>query len=216
MNIFVILFFLFNVLATAALGIKFALKNDDKVFKFFGVSLLLNAAAFMVWGLGLIMPESLLTFVTMGTVIFLFALIFLFYTSIQKIESINTRRGLMVLGVIVALGIFYIGHIDPVYAYISPEGYLFFNLGPLVQMLYVFILALTALPAMDLVASKLKLSHSLIFRYSFIAQICGGIMLITSKDHQVLFVTGLIIGLAYLLLLITFLFQSKDCVSINK
>jgi hypothetical protein len=115
----------------------------------------------------------------------------------------------MVFGVFAVIGVFYIGHIDPVYAYISPEGYLFFNLGPLMQMLYVFVLALVALPAVDLIASKFKSPYSLIFRYSLIAQICGGIMLITSKDSPVLYGTGLIIGLVYLLLLITLVFNSK-------
>lgn len=215
MNISVILFFLFNVLATAVLGIKFAVKRDDKIFKIFGIALILNAIAFMIWSFGLIRPESLLTCVTLGTVTFLISLVFLFYVSIQKIESINIRRGLMALGAIVMLVVFYIGNIDPVYAYISPEGYLFFNLGPLMQMLYVFILALVALPAVDLIASKFKLSYSLIFRYSLIAQICGGIMLITSKDSQVLYVTGLIIGFVYLLLLITFIFNSKDWAKVN-
>jgi len=215
MNISVILFFLFNVLATAVLGIKFAVKRDDKIFKIFGIALILNAIAFMVWSFGLIRPENLLACVTLGTVAFLISLVFLFYISIQKIESVNIRRGLMTLGVIAVLGIFYIGHIDPVYAYISPEGYLFFNLGPLMQMLYVFILALVALPAVDLIASKFKLSYSLIFRYSLIAQVCGGIMLIISKDSQVLYVTGLIIGLVYLLLLITFIFNSKAWAKVN-
>ena len=215
MNISVILFFLFNVLATAVLGIKFAVKRDDKIFKIFGIALILNAIAFMVWSFGLIRPENLLACVTLGTVAFLISLVFLFYISIQKIESVNIRRGLMTLGVIAVLGIFYIGHIDSVYAYISPEGYLFFNLGPLMQMLYVFILALVALPAVDLIASKFKLSYSLIFRYSLIAQVCGGIMLIISKDSQVLYVTGLIIGLVYLLLLITFIFNSKAWAKVN-
>jgi len=71
------------------------------------------------------------------------------------------------------------------------------------------------LPAVDLIASKFKLSYSLIFRYSLIAQVCGGIMLIISKDSQVLYVTGLIIGLVYLLLLITFIFNSKAWAKVN-
>lgn len=215
MNISVVLFFLFNVLATAVLGIKFAIKRDDKIFKMFGIALILNAIAFGIWSFGLISPENLLTCVTLGTVAFLIFLVFLFYTSIQRVESINIRRGLMVLCVIAVLGVFYIGNIDPAYAYISPEGYLFFNLGPLMQMLYVFILALVALPAVDLIASKFKSPYSLIFRYSLIAQICGGIMLIASKDSSVLYVTGLIIGFVYLLLLITFIFNPKSWTKVN-
>lgn len=212
----VILFFIFNVLATAALGSKFISKGEGRVFRIFGIALVLNAVAFAVWSFGLIRQTSLLVSVTVGTVIFLISLAFMFYTSIQKVESVNVRRSLMASVTLVLLGIFYIGHLDPVYAYISPEGYLIFNLSPLIQLLYVFILALFALPAVNLVASQFRLtSYSIIFHYSLIAQICGGIMLLTSKDSQVLYVTGLIIGVVYLLLLTVFIFNPKPWSNIS-
>ena len=115
----------------------------------------------------------------------------------------------------VALGIFYIGHIDPNYAYISPEGFFFFNLGPLIQMLYIFGLALATLPAIEIVASKFTSSYAALIRYGFIAEVAGGIMLLTSKDSQALYITGWIIGLVYLWLWTTLLFSKKAWFNIN-
>lgn len=210
MNILIVLFFIFNVFATAVLGGLFLKKGaGDHVFKTFGIALLINAVAFVIWSFGVIRPESLLTCVTLGTVAFLISLIFLFYTSVQKVHTAINRQLLIILSIIVVVGLFFIGHADPSFAYISPEGFLFFNLGPLMQMLYVFVLVITILPAINLVASKFKSIYSTIFRYGFIAQVCSGIMLMTTKDSQVLYITGWIIILVYFLLLITFLFSKK-------
>lgn len=207
MNIAVFLFFLHNVLATFFLGMKFK-GRQDRALKFFGFALLLNAVAFAVWTFGIIRPENLLISVTIGAIIFLASLVFFLSASLQKAQP-TTRLLLTGLGVVAVLVIFYVGHIDPATAYISSEGFFFFNLGPLMQMLYIFALALATLPAVDAVASKFTSPYSVLLRYGFIAEVVGGIMLITSKDTQVLYVVGWIIGLVYLLLWTTFLFNKK-------
>jgi hypothetical protein len=207
MNIAVFLFFIHNVLATFFLGMKFK-GRQDRAFKFFGFALLLNAVAFAVWTFGIIRPENLLISVTIGAIIFLASLVFFLSASLQKAQP-TTRLLLTGLGVVAVLGIFFVGHADPATAYISSEGFFFFNLGPLMQMLYIFALALATLPAVDVVASKFTSSYAALLRYGFIAEVVGGIMLITSKDTQVLYIVGWIIGLVYLLLWTTFLFNKK-------
>jgi hypothetical protein len=76
-------------------------------------------------------------------------------------------------------------------------------------MLYIFVLLLAVLPAVDLVASKFKSPYSSIFRYSLIAELCGGVILITSKDPLALYLSGWIIGLVYLVLMASFVFGRK-------
>jgi len=76
-------------------------------------------------------------------------------------------------------------------------------------MLYIFALSLTTLPLIDLVASKFEGSYSALVRYGFIAQIVGGIMLITSNDVQVLYITGWVVGTIYFVLWTTLLFSHK-------
>ena len=210
MNLSVLLFFLCTVVATFLLGGKFVMRRNDHVFRSFGIALLLDAVAFLAWTFGLIQPENLLPSVTFGAVIFLVSLVFMFHVSIQKIQQVSTRWLLMVVGIIAVCGIFYTGHyIEPAHAYISEEGLFFFGLGPLVQMLYIFALAFAALPAIDSLASKFKSLYSGLIRYGFIAEVVGGIMLITSKDVNVLYITGWIIGIVYFVLWTTLLFSHK-------
>ncbi|HLC76719.1 MAG TPA: hypothetical protein VJH04_00790 [archaeon] len=208
MNLPVLLFFAHNVLATVLLGGKFA-RSSDRIFRYFGIGLLLDAFAFAMWTIGYVNSEQLLTFVTFGAIAFLVSLVFFLYASLQQ-TSTTTRLLVTALGVAAVIGIFYVGRYgDPASAYISPEGYLFFNLTPLVQMLYTFALALVSFPVIDLVASKFKTPYSVLVRYGLIAEVVGGIMLITSKDVQALYITGWIIGTVYFVLWTTLLFNRK-------
>ena len=214
MNSSVILFFVSNVLATVLLGGKFVTKKDP-LFKYFGIGLLLDAAAFAMWTIGYVNPEQLLTFITFGAIAFLASLVVFLYASLEQVPA-STRLLVTVLGAVAVAGIFYVGrYVDPANAFISPEGFLFFNLTPLVQMLYTFALALITLPVIDLVASKFKAPYSALVRYGLIAEVVGGVMLITNKDPQTLYITGWIIGTVYFVLWATLLFNRKAWSSAN-
>ncbi len=212
MNSTVALFFAINVLAAALIGGKFLSKNNP-VFKYFGVGLLFDALAFAFWTIGYGNSSWLLNCVTLGAITLLVSLVFFLYASLQNHSAGNRTLG-TVLGIVVVIVIFMIGRYSPNLAYISPEGLLFFNLTPLVQMLYVFALAFTFLPLTDLVASKFGSPYSALVRYGFIAQFVGGIMLITNTDVQVLYVTGWVIGIVYLVLCVA-LFNKKVWHSAN-
>jgi len=207
MNSLVVLFFAGNVLAAILLGRKFTSKSDSTL-KYFGVGLLLNAFAFAMWTIGYVNSSQLLNFVTIGAIAFLVSLVVFLFASLQKTSS-NSRLIVTAIGILAIVGVFFVGRASTAYAYISPEGLLFFNLTPLVQMLYIFALSLTTLPLIDLVASKFEGSYSALVRYGFIAQIVGGIMLITSKDVQVLYITGWVVGTIYFVLWTTLLFSHK-------
>lgn len=213
MNSLVVLFFASNVLAALLLGVKFARQNDP-AFKYFGIGLLFDALAFAMWTIGYTNPNLLLSFVTYGAIAFLISLIIFLYASLSK-ASESTRLWVTVLGVAMIVGIFFVGRYSVNLAYISPEGFLFFNLTPLVQMLYVFALAITFVPLIHLIASKFEGPHSALVRYGFIGQMVGGIMLITSTDAQVLYITGWIIGTIYLILWVDLLFNRKAWLSTN-
>ncbi|OGG50815.1 hypothetical protein A2704_06475 [Candidatus Kaiserbacteria bacterium RIFCSPHIGHO2_01_FULL_54_36b] len=214
MNSSVVLFFVTNVIATALLGGKFISRNDS-LFKYFGIGLLLDAVAFAMWTIGYVNPEQLLTFVTFGAVALLVSLVVFLYASLEQAPA-STRLLVTILGGVAVAGIFYVGrYVDPANAFISPEGFLFFNLTPFVQMLYTFALALVTLPVIDLVARKFSAPYSALVRYGLIAEVVGGIMLITNKDVQTLYITGWIIGIVYLALWVTLLFNRKAWSSTN-
>jgi hypothetical protein len=213
MNTLVVLFFASNVAAAGLLGVKFMSKKEP-LFRYFGIGLLLDALAFAIWTVGYMNPEQLLTFVMFGAIAFLASLVFFLYASLQH-APVGNRMTLTLLGAAAMLGIFYIGHQSENSAYISQEGLLFFNLTPMVQMLYIFALSFVTIPLIDLVSSKFRGQYASLVRYGLIAQIVGGIMLITNKDVQALYITGWVIGATYLVLCATLYFNRKAWAGTN-
>lgn len=208
MNTSVVLFFIGNIIATGLLGWKFYSRKDP-VFKYFGIGLGLDALAFAMWTIGYLNPAEFLTYVTFGAISFLLSLVVFLYASLQHTSASN-RFLVTCLGIASVLGIFYAGrYIDPANAFVSTEGFLFFNLTPFIQLLYTFALALVAFPVIDIVASKFKQPFSVLVRYGLIAEVVGGIMLITNKDAQTLYIAGWVIGIVYLILWVTLLFNKK-------
>ena len=215
MNIAVLLFFIHNILATLLLGYKFFGRKDG-TFKNFGIALLLDSAAFAVWTIAVLLkPTNLDQYVTIGAAFFIASLVFLLITGTQNLKS-GTRGLLVMIGVISGIAIFYTRtFIYPSAPAFSPEGLFFFHLQPLVQMIYIFGLAITALPAIDVVASKFNHPYSALVKYGFIAEVVGGIILITSLDVQVLYIIGWIIGASYIVLWPTLIFSRKAWKSSN-
>ena len=214
MNISVILFFLHNVFATVILGGKFVSRRDS-VTKNFGIALILDGIAFAIWSAAVALkPANLETYVTIGVVFFIASLVMFLNAGTQNISP-SARRPLLVVGAVVGAVVFYLrAFVYPSAPSFSAEGLFFFNPHPIVQMLYIFGLALTALPAIDALASKFRSGYSALIRYGFIAEVVGGVILITSTNmgntnSAALNLTGWIIGLVYFLLWTTFLFSKK-------
>lgn len=198
MTPFVILFFLHNVLATILLGFQFGSKQEP-VFKYFGFGLLLDSVAFAIWSAAVIFkPADLETFVMIGALFFIASLVAFFAAAIQHVSPKKRNRMLIaasVLGVAAFLTrtLVYMG--NPGF---SAEGLFFFNLHPVMQVVYVFALALAVLPAIDAVATRIKDPvFSNLVRYGFIIEVIGGIMLMMSTDLLVLTLSGCLISFTY-------------------
>ena len=150
----------------------------------------------------------------MGVIFFIASLVVLLSAGIQGVRA-PTRRTIVMIGAIVGLIIFYLKSVVyPSAPSFSTEGLFFFNPPPIVQMLYLFGLAVTALPAIDALSSKFRSGYATVVRYGFIAEIVGGVILITSINGgsahvTALNLTGWIIGLVYLVLWTTLLFSRK-------
>lgn len=209
MNILVTLFFLHNVLATTYLGSKFSTQKDGTL-KNFGISLLLNAIAFSVWSFAIItQAEELTTFVTIGVAFFITSLVFLLNAGIQNVNP-SFRSKLLLLGSFAAVVLFYLRtFIIPAKPFISNEGFFFFNVHPLTQMVYIFALLLTSVMAINAVASKFKGVYSAVIRFCFLIQVIGGIILLTTTDTEVLYLSGWIMGTAYVALWAPLLLNKK-------
>jgi len=215
MNPLVVLFFLHNVFATLILGLKLRGRSDS-VLRNFGSALILNGVAFAVWSVAVaMMPKNLELFVAIGSLFFIVSLITFLSAGLQNVSASN-RKILLLTGSVVAVVLFLIRtFIYPSEPGFSPEGLFFFNPHPVVQVIYIFILALTALPAIDALASKFTQPYASLVRYGFIAEVMGGLILITSTNTLVLYIDGWIIGSIYLLLWTSLLFSKKVWAGVN-
>jgi hypothetical protein len=209
MNLLVLLFFLQNIIVTAILGYKF-FSQKNSAFKNFGIALFLNTIAFAIWSFAIIQQATNLNnYVTAGAAAFITSLIFLLLEGTQEMKA-GMRMSIVTIGIIIGVVLFYARtFMYPSAPSISPEGLFFFNLQPVVQMLYIFGLGLAAFPAIEAVASKFKGSYASLVRYSFIIQVMGGVVLMTSSNTQMLYILGWIMGSVYFVLCVTLLFSKK-------
>lgn len=214
-NPLVVSFFLHNVLATLILGFKFRGRSDP-VLKNFGLALILNGIAFAIWSAAVVTrPQNLELFITIGTLFFIASLVTLLSAGLQNIGESN-RRTILLAGSIAAIALFLLRtFVYPSQPGFSPEGLFFFNPHPIVQVIYIFGLALAALPAVDALASKFSKLYSSLVRYGFIAEVMGGLILVTSTNTLVLYIAGWIIGIVYFLLWTSLLFSKKAWIGVN-
>jgi len=210
MNISVLLFFLNNVFATLLIGSKFSLRKERE-FKTFGIGLIFIGIAFVIWSLAVATQTlNLERYITWGGVFFIISLIFFVFSS----QESKLKQPLIWLSIFGGLILLYLrAFVYPSNPGFSEQGFFFFNTHPVIQMFYIFALLLATIPAIDNVSQKLKSPYEKIFRYGFIIEVAGGIILLTSNinnpDTLALNITGWIIATVYLLLLSIFFFDKR-------
>jgi hypothetical protein len=208
MNLSVLIFFLHTTLATAVVGGMF-LKRGGNVAKYFGIGLLLETVGFASWALAVMMPANLPILVTVGAVLTLVSFILFLLSGTDDIAP-ALKRLTTVAGVVFVIATFIAGrYIFPTPKFLSDEGFLIFNLAPFVQLMYVTILVLVAIPLIEKVSALFISGYSTFVKFALGIQVVGAIVLITSTDTLSLLVAGWAIGLTYFAFWTTLLFR-KD------
>ena len=208
MSLSVLLFFLHTSLATAVVGGIF-LKKGEPVANYFGSGLLIEAVGFAAWALAVIMPGDLAKFVTIGAVLTLVSFIVFLRAATDDISS-SLQSLILAVGTLFVLATFIAGrYIFPTPKFISEEGFLMFNLAPVVQLMYTTILIMVAIPLIEKVARMFKAGFSTFIKFALSVQVVGAIILITNMDTLSLIIAGWAIGLTYFALWTTLLFR-KD------
>jgi len=208
MNLSVLLFFLHTTLATAVVGRVF-IKKGSNVAKYFGIGLLIEAVGFASWALAVMMPDNLAILVTIGAVLTLVSFIAFLRAATDDIST-ALRALILATGSLFVVATFVAGrYIFPTPKFISDEGFLIFNLAPFVQLMYVAILVLMAIPLVEKVARMFKAGYSTFVKLAIGVQVVGAVILITSTDTLSLLVAGWAIGLTYFALWTSLLFR-KD------
>lgn len=214
MDAFVLVFFIHSVLATLLIGGKL-FSNPDRDVKRFGVALLLDAVAFIIWTVAVVVkPVELEVYTNLGAVFFIASVIAFLNAGMPKVGRV-LRQAILLISVILGALVLYMRlYMYPSSPSFSDDGYFFFNLDPIIQMIYIFALVMAALPAIDVLASKLRGTYAIVVRYAFIAEVVGGIILIIntnsgSASANLLLIDGWIIGIAYFALWSTIIFNKN-------
>ncbi len=206
MNPLVVLFFLHTTLATALLGGRFLTKSVPFTH-YFGIALLLDALAFAVWGLALIVPGALPVLVTIGAVSALISFVFFLKAGMVDLPTSIQYPSLAAATAFVA-ATFYVGrYVFPTPKFISGQGFLFFNMHPFVQVMYITALLLTTFLAIERVGTVLRDRVSVLVKFLLVVQVIGTIVLITNVDTLSLLAVGWCMSLAYFALWTMLLFR---------
>jgi hypothetical protein len=208
MNILVLLFFLHTTVALALLGGRFLIRGGAFA-SYFGIGLLLDSGAFAAWGGALVAPDNLPILVTIGAILALISFVFFLKSGLADLPS-SLQSGAVAAGAVFVAATFVAGrYVFPTPKFISEEGFLFFNLHPFVQMMYITALVLAAFPAIEKAGTLFREGNSTLVKFLLAIQVVGTIVLITNVDTLSLLVVGWCMGLAYLALWTMLLFR-KD------
>lgn len=207
MNIQVALFFIHSTVAPFLLGWKFTTRNNA-VLKKFGIGLMLNGAAFLIWSVAVFLkPENLSTWTSAGAVPLMGAFLYYLAAGTNHLEQ-STRNRAIGGGVLMLLVLFVLRtFIYPSQPYFSEDGLFFFNVMPQAVALYIFVLSSAAFPAISAVAKRMTPRYAIIVRGGFIAEVMGAIILIISYDTILLYINGWVISIAYVVLWTSLLFS---------
>ncbi|PSO46480.1 MAG: hypothetical protein BRC24_01740 [Parcubacteria group bacterium SW_4_46_8] len=214
MNTAVLIFFFHNVLATFLLGGKF-LSQESYRLRLFGIGLLLDGIAFLIWAFAIInqVQESLEGDVFSGALFFLLSLLFFFFITINLRSTYLYVLGGIVFLILAGARIFALPSSPAII-----EGFFFFNPHPFTEMFYILLMMLIAVPAIEVASREIpKLGFKNLFRYGFFTEVgCGIALLVTSVTTvemltpakiMSLYLIGTIAGVMYFALWTIFLFS---------
>lgn len=192
-------FFLQMVLGTAILSWWF-LKRKDQTLKAFGLGMAgysLGLAAWML--LVLTKPTDLQPLILAGAVPFLLAHLAYAKVAYKNLDLTKTSAlAVIVLGTIAATFIVrtFLYPSDP---YFSEQGLLFFGLHPLSVAFYIATISLTFLPAISVVASRLKKgSLKTTMHVGLTTLYINSVILVSGKDDTLLLINGVVMSVALL------------------
>lgn len=204
MSNLVIVFFGVSTLS-ALLSALFLYRLSNKAsVKRFATGMLLTGVAFAVWSYAVITkPDDLLPPVDLGLAFLVVGL--LFYVSAATASFSPRSQGMLWAAAIAYVIILWaVRSANPSNPGFSADGLFFFNPDPVVKVMEIILISVCAIPAAFAVArdlgKKLATTGSALVS-SMLALVIGGILLLSSTESAVLYLTGWAMGVAFLTLL---------------
>lgn len=198
-------YFLFGTVSMLFIAQKF-ITAKKMLYKNFGYGLGLYSAALAVWTLLVILkPEEIDTWTTIGAVPFGLAHVFFLLAAVDKVKS-STKfsilsGGAVYLAVLVVLRATVLDS-NPGF---SDAGLFYFNADPVIIAMYIGAFAGTFLPALGAVSKSMRDKLlSGVTRNAFTVLVLSSVVLVSSRDEELLLIVGWAMGLSYLALVSVF------------
>ncbi len=202
----VILFFVFVtlcVLATAYLLPRYVQSDSARRF---GLGLWLVGVAFALWSFAVITKpvDTLNLWVTIGLIVMIAALLLIVSAATRHLRQSEQQLALG-LAVVFAAVLLIVRFFYPSAPYFSGGGLFYFGQQPIITFLTVFLLAGTIVPAVLAIGREMKekdLLSSNVFIGASITELIGGVLLLSSRDDNLLLLVGWSMGIAFALLVL--------------
>lgn len=210
-SILVALFFAHAAIASLIVGDLLYSKKDPAV-KFFGLALFFSSLAFATWAILVANRlNNLRILASLAAIFLILSLLSFFVAAIQHLQEASSYRAALLIGVLGALGLFTLRTaVYPAHLIVTGNGFLLFNLRTPVQAAYILAITASILPAAGAVAGKFKKTFiGPLVKGCFTALVIGGIILATSLNTTLIFMDGIAMTAAFLLLWTTLLFGGK-------
>lgn len=210
--ILVTLFFFHGALASFIVGFEFWSKKD-RTIKFFGMALIFSGLAFTTWALLAANRLNNARIIAGFAAVFIILSLFSFLVAgIQHLEDSTSYGSALFIGALGALGLFVLRtFIYPAHLIVTQKGFLLFDLHTAVKAAYILAISVSILPAANAVAGKFsKTVLNPIIKGCFGTLAIGGIILAASNDSTLVFLDGIAMTIAFLLLWITLLFNTGN------
>lgn len=204
---------LFFIGSTASLLVTgFALSRGRlESLRYFGLGLMMDGIAFGIWTVAVVTKpdEGLGGWVTAGVLFFLASLILFVLTSAGRIAP-RQRPILVGATIVYVVAVFMVRVFYPSRPHFSEEGLFFFDPHGAVEALEILGLTAALLPATFEVSRRMRMREGYVAKAAFTTLLIGGILLIASDDRILLTIDGWAMGLALIVLLITFGFRRPE------
>jgi hypothetical protein len=202
----VIVFFAFVtlcVLASAYLLPRFA---QSIAARRFALGLWLVGIAFAIWSVVVITKpvDTLETFVTTGLIVMLGALVLIVNAATIHLSRSEQQLAL-VLTVAYMVLLVVIRFFNPSQPFFSDNGLFYFGQQPVVGFMTILMLGGTIVPAVLVVAREIKdkdVLSSNVFIGACMAELIGGVLLLSSRDDSLLTLVGWAMGIAFAFLVL--------------
>lgn len=202
----VILFFVFVTLCVFATAYLLPRYVQSSSARRFGLGLALVGIAFAIWSFAVITKpvDTLYLWVTIGLVIMIAALVLIVSAATSHLRQSEQQLALG-LTIVFAAVLIVVRFFYPSTPYFSAAGLFYFGQQPVITFLTVALLGGTIVPAVLAIAREMKekdLLSSNVFIGVCMTELIGGVLLLSSRDDNLLILVGWAMGIAFAFLVL--------------